>query len=174
MYNNKGKGKLQGKTHTHRRALIKSQVTELIRNQKIKTTPSKAKVLKSEFDKLVTKAKKDTPHSKNQVISFFGNNERAVERLYSIVESKLGDRNSGYTRVIKTLPRKGDGAAQCYVMLVNAEAPEKKSRIAGVLERQEKKKEEKSVSGRVKKAVGASNSKSKKSDKKSETKESKK
>ncbi len=153
MFTNRKKLKLQGKTSAHKKALVKSQVLELIRNEKIKTTPAKARLLKSVFDKLVTKAKVDSDHARRQVSAFFGNNERSADRLYTIIDQKLSDRTSGYTRVIKTLSRKGDNAQQCYVMLVNTEAKSKKSKISNVLQKQEQKKKEKSLTGKISKAV---------------------
>jgi large subunit ribosomal protein L17 len=146
--------KFRGKKSAHRNAVIKSQVIELIRNQKIKTTPIKAKALKASFDKLVTQAKKDTIASKSKVRTFFNSNERAIDRFYKIVEAKLSDRNSGYTRLIKTTPRAGDNAEQTFVVLVNYEPKEKKSKIKSVLEKREKQKEEKSIGSRIKRAVG--------------------
>lgn len=143
MYSNRKKHKMAGKTSSHRDLIIRSQVIELIRAEKIKTTPNKAKILKSVFDKLVTKAKQDSISSKNALNSFFASNDRAITRFNAIVSEKLNDRNSGYTRLIKTLPRKGDGAEQVYVMLVNSEAKEKKSRLKSIIDRKNKKEESK-------------------------------
>ncbi|MCA9386807.1 50S ribosomal protein L17 [Candidatus Dojkabacteria bacterium] len=153
MYSNRKKFKIQGKTASHKKALVRSLVIELIRNGRIKTTPKKAKVLKKEFDKLVTTFKKDTRKSNQIVMSFFAENKRAFDRLGQVVSDKLSDRNSGYTRVIKTLPRKGDNAEQAYVMLVNTEIKEKKSRLKKMLEERDEVKEEKGVRGRISKAV---------------------
>ncbi|BCX13492.1 MAG: hypothetical protein KatS3mg085_024 [Candidatus Dojkabacteria bacterium] len=144
MNTNRKKIKLAGKKKSHREALIRSQVIELVRAGRIKTTPSKAKALKRVFDRLVTEGKKNTLASERRVRAFFGNNERSVVRFFDVVKEKLSDRNSGYTRVIKTLPRAGDNADQVYVMLVNTEVQEKKSKISKVLEKQSKKNEKKS------------------------------
>ncbi len=143
MYSNRKKFKIQGYTKSHKKALMKSQVVELIRNGRIKTTPTKAKALKKEFDKVVTAFKKGTPSSNKKVRAFFGENDRAIKRLGDVVEEKLSDRDSGYTRVIKTLPRKGDNADQAYVMLVNTEFEEKKSRLKQALEKKEDSKKKK-------------------------------
>ena len=143
---NKGikKHKIQGKTNAHRDALILSQVIELIRAERIKTTPTKAKVLKSKFDRLVTHAKKNTNAGNREIESFFRSNDRAIQRFNKVVETQLNDRNSGYTSIINTLPRKGDNAAQVYVSLVNmGEKKEKKSKIEKTLEAQSKKKKTK-------------------------------
>lgn len=144
MYTTRKKYKMAGKKPSHRNAVIKSQVLELVRSGRIKTTPTKAKILKSQFDRLVTTAKKNTIASKRELSSFFGNNQKAADRLVMLAQTKLNDRNSGYTRTVKTLPRSGDNAPQAYIMLVNYEAKLKKSRLQKVLETQESKKDKKS------------------------------
>ncbi len=153
MFTGSKKYKMQGKTKSHMNSVIKSQVIELVRSKRIKTTPSKAKILKAKFDRLVTHAKKDTQSSKNQVQSFFGTNTRAKDRFYEVVKAELGDRNSGYTRVFKTLPRRGDNAEQSYIMLSNYEAVEKKSKIQKLLEKREAKESSKGVANKVKNVV---------------------
>ncbi len=153
MFSNRKKLKLQGKDKAHAKALIKSQIIELIRNGRIKTTPTKAKALKSSFDKLVTMYKKNTEASKKIVISRLGENKRAFTQLEKVVKEKLGDRNSGYTRIIKTLSRPGDNAKQAYIMLMNTEFEPKKSKIKKVLKKQEQSKKSEGIGGRIKGAV---------------------
>lgn len=135
MYTNRKKVKMQGKDKAHTKQVIKSQVTELIRAKRIKTTPSKAKIVKSAFDRLVTHAKKG---NEVYVKSFFANNEKAVARLNAIIKEHLSDRTSGYTRIVKTLPRKGDGAEQAFIMLVNTEVSTGKSALSKALQKQNK------------------------------------
>ncbi len=137
MHKGVKRNKMEGKTSAHVRSVIKSQVVELIRNQKIKTTPAKAKILKSVFDKLVTSGKKEGESSKKGVEEFFGNNQRAVERFFAVVKTQLQGRESGYTRIFKTLPRKGDGAAQVYIMLTSTIEKTKKSEVDKLLEQKE-------------------------------------
>lgn len=146
------KYRLQGKTEAHRNSLIMGQIIELVRAEQIKTTPTKARIVKSQFDRLVTNAKKKTAAGDREVQSFFRSNERAIERFNKVVENQLQDRNSGYTRVVNTLPRKGDNAAQVYISLVNkGEKVEKKSAIEKTLETQEKKKKTKKAKPAAKK-----------------------
>jgi len=154
---NKGvkKYRMSGKKSSHRDAIITSLVIELIRAEKIKTTPNKGKIVKAEFDKLVTKVKLNTESSKRKVEGYFGSKDVVVTKLYKIVSEKLQDRNSGYTYSARTLSRKGDNAEQMYVMIVNAEEKEKKSKLQKALEKREVVKEETSVAGRLKKAVGS-------------------
>jgi large subunit ribosomal protein L17 len=144
---------MQGKDAEHTTAIIKSQVLDLIIHEKIKTTESKGKILKSRFDRLVTEAKKETPASRARVASFLGNNEEVVELFYKMVDKKLKDRSSGYTRVLHTLPRKGDGARQVFVMVMNTEVKEKESRAKKLLAKRKEDADKKSVGGKIKKAA---------------------
>jgi len=150
------KYRLQSKTASHKNALIRNLVMELVRAEKIKTTPAKARIVKSQFDKLVTLAKKE--NGLKNIDQFFASNEKAVTKFNKLVSERLQDRNSGYTRVIKTLPRKGDNAQQVYIMLVNLEGKAKKSEMEKLLDKQKKEKDEKSIGGRIKKSVAKATS----------------
>jgi len=154
---NKGikKYRMQGKTMAHQKSILKSLVIELIRAEKIKTTPAKAKIVKSQFDRLVTKAKSENAGGKHALENYFNSNERILNKFYKMVETKFNDRNSGYTHLIKTLPRKGDNAEQMYIMVVNYEVKEEKSEVQKLLEKRKKSESEKSVGGRIRKAVGS-------------------
>ena len=147
------KYRIQGKDKAHKDLLIRSLVSDFIVAGKMKTTPTKAKIIKSEFDKLVTKVKLNNNSGNNSINSFFNTNTRIISVLKKTVEEKLGDRNSGYTRIIRTLPRKGDNAEQVYIMLMNYEQKEVKSEINKVLENQEKVKKEKSIAGKIQKTI---------------------
>lgn len=159
MYTTRGKYKMSGKKPSHRNAIIKSQLIELIRHGHLQTTKSKARILKAEFDKLVNTAKANNETSRRQVMATL-NNELTVEKLYSKVLGQLSDSNSGYTKSANTLPRKGDNAPQVIVMIKGTELEEKKSRLASTLERQEKKAEaEPGVAGKIRQAVTRGGSK---------------
>lgn len=145
--------KLNAKDDSHRRSLIRGMIFELARTGKLKTTPAKAKILKAEFDKLVTKAKRGSELNKREVESFFNNNERITKRFFKVVDEKLSDRNSGYTRVIKTLPRKGDNAPQAYIMLVNFEETKKKSEVDKLIDKKKVTKKKTGVASKIKKAL---------------------
>lgn len=128
---------MAGKKPSHRNAIIRSQLIELIRNERLKSTATKTKILKAEFDKVVNMAKKGSPASRREVeatLQFMP----AVEKLYTHILPRLEKDNSGYTISARTLPRKGDNATQVIVMIKGTEVKEKKSRIQATLEKQEK------------------------------------
>jgi len=85
-------------------------------NGRIKTTEAKAKSLRPEFEKLITKAKKNTVHSKRLVNGVL--NKNVAKKLFSEIAPRYASRQGGYTRIIKIGPRKSDGAKMAYIEIV--------------------------------------------------------
>lgn len=153
MNSGKQKPRMQGKKPSHRRAIMQSQLIELIRNERLQSTPSKVRILKQEFDKLVTLAKQDTLTSKRRVMDVL-QSEKSVEKLYGKLLPRFADVNSGYTKQAHTLSRKGDNAPQMIIMVRGAEIVEKRSRVRQQLEKQQKSKsKEGGVTSKIKQAV---------------------
>ena len=119
-----------GRKSGHRKALLANMATSLILNKRIETTVAKAKALKMYVEPLITKCKEDTTHSRRVVFSYLKNKE-AVTELFRTVAPKIADRPGGYTRVLKTGFRQGDGADMALIELVDfneaalASAPKK-------------------------------------------------
>jgi len=93
----------------HRKALLRNLAKSLVQKKRITTTYAKAKEASAFIDKLVTVAKKGTLHSRRQLIAKLGCSKTANMVITSIAP-KFGDREGGYTRVLKLGPRPGDGA----------------------------------------------------------------
>ena len=119
-----------GRKSGHRKALLANMATSLILHKRIQTTVAKAKALKVYVEPLITKSKEDTTHSRRIVFSYLKNKE-AVTELFRTVAPKIADRPGGYTRVLKTGFRQGDGADMALIELVDfneaalASAPKK-------------------------------------------------
>lgn len=79
---------------------------------------AKAKALKKHIEPLITKSKSNTTHNRRVVFSYLSNKE-AVTELFSTVAAKVATRPGGYTRVIRTGFRKGDGAEMAMIELVD-------------------------------------------------------
>ena len=107
-----------GRKSGHRKALLANMATSLILNKRIQTTVAKAKALKMYVEPLITKCKEDTTHSRRVVFSYLKNKE-AVTELFRTVAPKIADRPGGYTRVLKTGFRLGDGADMALIELVD-------------------------------------------------------
>ena len=119
-----------GRKSGHRKALLANMATSLILHKRIETTVAKAKALKMYVEPLITKSKDDSTHSRRVVFSYLKNKE-AVTELFRTVAPKIADRPGGYTRVLKTGFRQGDGADMALIELVDfneaalASAPKK-------------------------------------------------
>ena len=119
-----------GRKSGHRKALLANMACSLIQYKRIETTVAKAKALKMYVEPLITKSKEDTTHSRRMVFSYLKNKE-AVTELFRTVAPKIADRPGGYTRVLKTGFRQGDGADMALIELVDfneaalASAPKK-------------------------------------------------
>ena len=107
-----------GRKSGHRKALLANMATSLILNKRIQTTVAKAKALKMYVEPLITKSKEDSTHSRRVVFSYLKNKE-AVTELFRTVAPKIADRPGGYTRVLKTGLRQGDGADMALIELVD-------------------------------------------------------
>ena len=107
-----------GRKSGHRKALMASMATSLILLKRINTTVAKAKALKSYVEPLMTKSKEDTTPSRRTVFSYLKNKE-AVSELFRVIAPKIADRPGGYTRVLKTGFRQGDGAEMALIELVD-------------------------------------------------------
>ena len=119
-----------GRKSGHRKAMLANMATSLILHKRIQTTVAKAKALKMYVEPLITKSKEDTTHSRRMVFRYLKNKE-AVTELFRTIAPKIADRPGGYTRVLKTGFRQGDGADMALIELVDfneaalASAPKK-------------------------------------------------
>ncbi len=107
-----------GRTASHRRAMLSNMAASLILHKRINTTVAKAKALRTYVEPLLTKSKEDTTHNRRVVFSYLQNKE-AVTELFRTVAPKISSRNGGYTRIIKTGFRLGDGADTALIELVD-------------------------------------------------------
>lgn len=122
-----------GRTASHRKAMLSNMASSLIAHKRINTTVAKAKALQLYVEPLITKSKTDDTNNRRVVFKYLQNKE-AVAELFREVAPKVGDRPGGYTRIIKTGFRKGDGADTAMIELVDfnelytSAKPEKKTR----------------------------------------------
>jgi large subunit ribosomal protein L17 len=103
-----------------RRSLFRGLVTSVIEHERIITTVPKAKAVRPLVDKMITLAKRDTLHTRRQAAAFLQTPE-AVKKLFDKLGTRFGQRNGGYTRVVRLGNRKGDGAEQAMLELVGSE-----------------------------------------------------
>ena len=106
------------RTASHRAAMLSNMTCSLIMHKRIFTTLAKAKALRVYAEPIINKAKEDTTASRRVVFSYL-QDKNAVKELFGDIATKIAERNGGYTRIIKTGTRLGDGAKTCFIELVD-------------------------------------------------------
>ena len=107
-----------GRQAGHRKAMLSNMAVSLILHKRIQTTIAKAKAVQKFIEPLVTKSKEDTTHSRRVVFSYLKQKE-AVTELFRTIAPKIMERPGGYTRILKTGFRLGDGADMCIIEFVD-------------------------------------------------------
>src|SRR5271154_4025016 len=103
-----------------RNSLLKNLVTSVIDKERVVTTVPKAKAIKPIVDQMITLAKRDTLHARRQAAAFL-ETPASVKKLFDTLGSRFGQRNGGYTRIVRLGFRQGDGAEQAMIELVGSE-----------------------------------------------------
>jgi large subunit ribosomal protein L17 len=107
-----------GRKAPHRKSMLANMASSLILHKRITTTTAKAKALRSFVEPVITRSREDSTHSRRIAFQQLRDKE-AVNELFRDVSGKIGDRPGGYTRIIKTGNRTGDGADMCIIELVD-------------------------------------------------------
>ncbi|MGA3026561.1 MAG: 50S ribosomal protein L17 [Bryobacteraceae bacterium] len=109
-----------GRDRSHRDALLRNLVTSVIERERVVTTITKAKAAKPLVDRMITLAREDSLHARRQAAQFLMTPD-AVKKLFDKLGTRFGQRNGGYTRVVRIGFRKGDGAEEAMLELVGSE-----------------------------------------------------
>ena len=120
-----------GRTSSQRKALLRDLTTDLIINERIVTTEARAKEIRSTVEKMITLGKRGDLHDRRQAAEFVRNEvadvreegesivvETALQKLFNDLASRYSERQGGYTRILKTEPRRGDAAPMVIIELV--------------------------------------------------------
>jgi len=106
-----------GLTTGHRKAMLRNLVTSLIKENRIKTTETRAKQINSIAEKMVTLAKKGDLAARRQALAYIYD-EEVVTKLFDTLGPKYADRQGGYTRIIRAENRRGDAAPMVILEMV--------------------------------------------------------
>ncbi len=120
-----------GRTSSQRKAMLRDLTTDLIINERIITTEARAKEIRKTTEKMITLGKRGDLHARRQAATFVRNEvadireeddavivQSALQKLFSDIAPRYAERNGGYTRILKTAPRRGDGALMVIIELV--------------------------------------------------------
>ena len=110
-------GRGLGRSSSHRRALYRNLVTDLLDYEKITTTEAKAKEARSIAEKMITLGKEGGLSSRRQALAFIFD-KKVVNKVFDDLAPRFAERQGGYTRMTKLGRRLGDGAAMVRLELV--------------------------------------------------------
>src|SRR5690242_7387387 len=114
-------GRRLDRTTEHRTAMFRNMVTSLIRHERITTTTPKAKELKRFADKIITLAKKGSPHAR-RIANRDVRDVEVLNKLFGSIADRFKARPGGYTRLVRVGRRAGDNAELAVIELVDRSA----------------------------------------------------
>ena len=107
-----------GRDNKHRRSMLATLTKQLIENERIVTTETRAKEVRKFVDKMITYGKNGSLVSRRKALAFLHNDTKVVDKLFNELNKKYETRNGGYTRIIKLKERRGDDALEVRLELV--------------------------------------------------------
>jgi large subunit ribosomal protein L17 len=106
-----------GRPADQRKALLRALTTELIRNGRITTTKARAKAVRNETERMVTLAKDGSLAARRRALGYIYD-KQLVHALFEQAQERYGNREGGYTRILRTVRRRGDNAEMAIIELV--------------------------------------------------------
>jgi large subunit ribosomal protein L17 len=108
-----------GRKPDARKRMLRNLVTSLIIEERVRTSLTRAKAVRSAAEKIITKGRNDSVHARRLVAArVFGS--KAVRKVFEELGPRYADRQGGYTRILKLGPRKGDAAEEVILELVDS------------------------------------------------------
>ena len=107
-----------GRDNKHRRSMLANQTKDVIMNEKIVTTETRAKEVRKFVDKMITYGKDGSLVARRKALAFMQNDTAATKKVFDDLAPRYKDRNGGYTRILKLSERRGDDALEVILELV--------------------------------------------------------
>ena len=141
-----------GRDNKHRRSMLATLTKQVVMNETITTTETRAKETRKFVEKMITYGKKGDLVSRRKALAFLHNDKEVVDKIFNDLASRFENRNGGYTQILKTTERHGDDALMVILRLVGEKEAAKK---------EEKKETKKETKKEVKKETKKSTKKEK-------------
>ena len=133
-----------GRDNKHRRSMLATMTKQVVMNESITTTDTRAKEVRKSVEKMITYGKKGDLVSRRKALAFLHNDKVVVDKIFNDLAKRYEKRNGGYTQILKVGERRGDNSLMSILRLVDET---KKSE-----EKATKKEEKKSTRRAAKKA----------------------
>lgn len=106
-----------GRPADQRKAMLRGLTTQLIREGRVTTTKTRAKALRDQVERMISLAKEGSLSARRRAIGYIYD-KQLVHALFEKAQDRYGDRNGGYTRIVRTVSRRGDNAQMAIIELV--------------------------------------------------------
>lgn len=106
-----------GRLKAPREAMLRNLAASVVLYEKVTTTETKAKVIRPIVERLITRGTKPTLANKRELMKYLYS-ENAVNKILEVLGPRYKNRNGGYTRITKLMPRTGDGAEMAVIEFV--------------------------------------------------------
>ena len=107
-----------GRDNKHRRSMLATLTKQVIMNERITTTDTRAKEVRKSVDKMITLGKRGDLVSRRSALAFLHNDTEVVYKIFDDLAKRYEKREGGYTRILKVDERRGDGALMSIIELV--------------------------------------------------------
>ena len=115
-----------GRDNKHRRSMLATLTKQVVMNESITTTETRAKEVRKFVDKMITYGKKGDLVSRRKALAFLHNDKEVVNKIFNDLAVRNADRNGGYTRILKVNERRGDNVLMVMLQLVEKPVETKK------------------------------------------------
>jgi large subunit ribosomal protein L17 len=112
-----------GRDNKHRRSMLATLTKQLVNNESITTTDTRAKEVRKFVDKMITYGKKGDLVSRRKALAFLHNDKKTVEKIFNDLAKRFENRNGGYTQILKVGERRGDNSLMVILRLVDEAKP---------------------------------------------------
>ena len=107
-----------GRDNKHRKSMLANLTKDVIMNERIETTETRAKEVRKFVDKMITYGKRGTLVARRKALAFLHNDKDVVNKVFNELAPRYKERNGGYTKLIKMSERRGDDALEVKIELV--------------------------------------------------------
>ena len=127
-----------GRDNKHRRSMLATLTKQVVTNESITTTETRAKEVRKFVDKMITYGKKGDLVSRRKALAFLHNDKATVEKIFNDLAKRYENRNGGYTQILKVGERRGDNSLMVILRLVDETKPVEEKKPAKKTTKKEK------------------------------------
>ena len=117
-----------GRDNKHRRSMLSTLTKQVINNESITTTDTRAKEVRKFVDKMITYGKNGDLVSRRKALAFLHNDTNTVDKIFNDLAKRFENRNGGYTQILKVAERHGDNSLMVILRLVEEDKPEEEKK----------------------------------------------